>query len=153
MKLASSFNSRTSKATLYENLRKIKGTPKRKTNILQDENYYHTTHNDIANKFGKTFSETSITTNDKQNFKFKFKTRLKENSCKVSYNKLFTLEEQESALRRTRDTAPAPDEVYYKMAKEMRQVAKKHLVTTLNKFWREEYFSEKWREATVIVFP
>ena len=69
IKLASSFNSRTSKATIYENLRKIKGTPKRKINILKDGNQYYTTHNDIANKLGKTFSETSSATNYKQNFK------------------------------------------------------------------------------------
>ena len=39
------------------------------------------------------------------------------------------------------------------MLKEMTQVAKKHLVTIFNKFWKEAYFPEKWREATVIAFP
>ena len=40
IKLALSFNSRTSKAIIYENLRKIKNTPKRKTNILKEGNQY-----------------------------------------------------------------------------------------------------------------
>ena len=56
IKIASTFNDKTPKATTYENLRKIKGFEKRKINVLKEHKRY-TTHSEMANKLRKTFSD------------------------------------------------------------------------------------------------
>ena len=158
IKLASTFNYKTPKATIYENVRKIKGNRQRKINVLKEGDQYYTTHQEIANRLGQTFSNISSAENYQPNFK-----RVKDQEERKNlnfqsneeqdYNKKFSLEELEAALQRTKNTVPGPDDVHYRMLREMPLCAKQYLLKIYNKFWNESYFPRQWRDATVVAFP
>ena len=52
MKLATTFNCKTLKSIVYENLRKIKGKTKRKVNVFKSDDQYYTTHAEIGTNWG-----------------------------------------------------------------------------------------------------
>ena len=157
-KLATSYNYRTPKAIIYEIIRRIKGNARRVTNVLKDGNQYYTTHQEIANKLGETFSDISSTENYRPEFRIRkdqeegvqlnFQTDVEKD-----YNKPFTIGELQTALQRTKNTAPGQDDVHYGMLREMPAGAKQYLLGVFNKFWNESYFPDQWRDATVIAFP
>ena len=62
------------------------------------------------------------------------------NNDKV-YNKEFTLEELQMALMRTKNTAPGPDVMNFRMLKEMPIAAKQHLLKMFKKYRNEGFFS------------
>ena len=57
IKLADSFSTRTAKAKIYENIRKIQGQSERKINILRDGDHTLLTVPEIANLLSKTFMQ------------------------------------------------------------------------------------------------
>ena len=66
------------------------------------------------------------------------------------YNQKFSLFELESALNRSPDTSPGPDEVHYQLLKHLPKAALEKLLAIFNHIWITGDFPPSWRKATVI---
>ena len=145
----------TSAAKIYEKIRRIKGRPPRRINILKKQGTVIAAIPTIANCLAEAFAEISDAGGGTLAFQ---QLREKEERTPIGftsnneepYNEVFTMEELSSALSRTKDTTPGPDQVHYKMLKYLSQPAKLYLLQMFNKFWIESYFPEQWKNATVI---
>ena len=158
IQLASSFNSRTPMSKIYENVRKIQGRCKRKINFLWDENRFFTTVPEIANKLAETFAKVSSNENYSNNFKIirdahETKPLNFQSDNNEYYNVPFSIDEFQIAIRRTKNTAPGPDGIFYQMIKNLNDNTKRFLLKMINRFWVDGFFPQQWREATVIAFP
>ena len=69
------------------------------------------------------------------------------------YNRPFKVEELESCLSNTKNTASGMDWVYYKMIKNMPDTAKQHLAGMFNKFYKYSFFPIQWNTAIVTAIP
>ena len=69
------------------------------------------------------------------------------------YNRNFSRIKMDMALRKSRNTAPGPDNICYQMIRELPENVKDYLLEIYNKYWNEAYFLDEWRSATVIAFP
>ena len=151
-------NINTPPQMLYENIRRIKGKPQRKINILYDDGIYFTTVPEICNKLAQTFAKISSSFNYDREFQ-NHKVATERNSIHFTsantevYNQDFSIHELEASLRNRKETAPGPDGVYYKMLKHMPTAAKHHLLKIYNRFWSTAYVPQQWREAIVIPIP
>jgi ribonuclease HI len=158
IKLASTFTHRTPMSEIYENVRKIQGRNKRKINFLFEHRSYFTTVPEIANLLAKSFSEISSANNYCNKFKF-IKTNDEEypidfsSKNKECYNSLFSIHELEMALRKSKNSAPGPDRIFYQMIKMLPDNAKEHVLKIINIFWKNTYYPQRWKEAIVIAFP
>ena len=147
----------TPKSKIYENIIKIQGRNGRKVNILRDGNTTFSTVPEIANQPARTFSNVSIPDNYHHNFltmKNAIETvPLNFISNNIENYKIFTINELDTALNRTRNTCPGPDGVSYQMLKRLPKEIKKYFLKVMSKYWIDSYFPNKWREAVVIAFP
>ena len=115
-------------------------------------------HRDIANALADDFSHNSssrFTTDyftsvhckvEKQNINFSSK------NAEV-YNRPFSLEELQDALRRTRDTSAGPDEIHYMLLKHLPDASLLLLLNIFNNIWISGDFPSDWRKAIVITIP
>ena len=118
----------TPEAKIYEKIRRIKGRPPRRIDILKKHDTVIAAIPDIANCLAEAFAEISNAGGGTLAFQ---QLREKKESTPIdftnkneeSYNDVFTMEKLTSALSRTKDTTPRPDQVHYKMLKYMSQPA------------------------------
>ena len=158
IEFASKFNYKTPTMVIYENVRKLKGTQCRKIIPLKEHDQYYTTNEEIENKVGKTFSGIANPRNYTPAFR-----KIKEQQEKIpvkfipdgehEYNRNCTRIEMDMALRKSKNTAPGPDNICYQMIREFPNNVKHYLLEIYNKFWNEAYFLDECRSATVIAFP
>ena len=71
-------------------------------------------------------------------------------SNNIENYKIFTINELDTALNRTRNASPGPDGVFYQMLKRLPTQIKEYFLKVMNKYWIKSYFPNKWREAVVI---
>ena len=69
------------------------------------------------------------------------------------YNKEFSIHELQAVIKRAKATSPGPDKISNLMIKNAQEGAQEFLLKMINKFWKEGYFCEKWRLATVVPIP
>ena len=108
-----------------------------------------TSHRDIANALADNISHnfTSVRYKvEKQNINFS-----SENA--EVYNRPFSLEELQDALRRAHDTSAGPDEIHYKLLKHLPDASLLLLLNIFNKIWISGDFPSDWRKAIVIPIP
>ena len=146
------YGTRTSQ--IYNKLRNIRGRPPRQIHFLNNNNKTHTTTKDIANCLGHSFSEIS----NYNNHTDYFKTRRLQWESKVlnfssdnneQYNNIFSLHELKAVLATCPNTSPGPDQITYKMIKELPDSMLTYIVHMFNIFWKLGFFPEEWRKATV----
>ena len=69
------------------------------------------------------------------------------------YNRPFSIEELQDALRRAHDTSAGPDELHYQLLKHLLSSSLLLLLNILNKIWLSDDFPSDWRKAIVIPIP
>ena len=158
MEFVEKLNRKTPSTALYETIRKIKGKPTRKINILSENGQTYSTVPEIVNRLAQTFSDVSSNANYSPEFQThkaaKERLALDFSSDNTEpYNKLFTITDLEYNLAKVKNTTPGKDSIHYQMIKHMPENAKEHLCKLFNKFFEESFFPEQWRSAIVIPVP
>ena len=69
------------------------------------------------------------------------------------YNKLSTIEELKTALKKSHDTTPCPDEIHYQILKHLPDLALENLFSIFNHIWESGDFPSSWKEAMIIPIP
>ena len=130
----------TKRSTIYEYIRHIKGKSQRKVTILHEKGQYFTTIPELATKIAETLAE--ISSNNHYSPEFQAVKRIAEkqkidfsSTNKETYNSPFTIQELQTQLGRTNDTAPGPDGMHYKMIKMLPDCALEYLIKVINRHW------------------
>lgn len=156
----SKLNSKTSSTRkTWEIVRKISGKHKRtpikylKTNIG-----VASSAKEMADALGQTFAKNSSSANYTDEFnKYKETTEKHRISFQSdnteTYNSKITIEELETALHKSKNSAVGPDNIHYQLIKNLPISAKNTLVAIFNSIWEKGSFPQAWREATVIPIP
>lgn len=150
-------NQNAPSSVIYESMRKIKGKPQRKINILHENGQTYSSIPEIANKLASHFSSVS----SDNNYSDEFKAYREQNENPVNftsnnveiYNRPFTLSELQYSLSNTNNTSPGLDGVYYQMIKHLPNNAKLYFLRLLNRFWRQSYFPDDWNTAIIVAVP
>ena len=142
---------------VYNKLRKIKGKPPTKINILQENGIVYSTCAEISSQLANNFRKASSTNNYDEEFS-NLKRNKEQNPIEFGqsnniYNSDFTQEEFLYSLNKTRNTAPGQDQVNYDMIKKLPPHAQQHILKLYNKFFRETFFPEQWIHAVIIAIP
>ena len=113
---------------------------------------------DIADTLADSFAQKSSSSNyspkfqkfqqQKEKQKLNFKSKNKE-----AYNKLFTLKELKTALKKCHDTAPGSDDIHYQLLKHLPFRSLSCLLDVYNQVWRTGSLPGSWKEAIVIPIP
>jgi len=151
----STLSERTPSAVVWERIRKIKGRPPKKINILLDDGVYFKSINDIVNKLAETFE--TITSSANYNAEF---IPIKQHEEAIAldfssheneeYNAPITIDELMIALDRNLDTAMGPDNISYHMIKKMPTNAHHYLLKIFNAVFTSSALHERWRHAVIV---
>ena len=147
-------NSKTPQRLIWKKIRKLSGkfipSP---TPTLKINGDLVTKPEEVAEKFGKHFSDISSSRNYSPNFNM-----IRNSTISVSfespnnepYNANFTLRELKAALSSSESTAPGADNISYNMIKHLPEHAKVYLLKILNKIWKTGVIPPSWKIAIVI---
>ena len=145
----------TPPAIIYEILRKIRGKPPRKINMLNRNRNIISAKVDIVNCLAEALDEVSDSSKCAGEFKI-IKER-EEKKCinfegnnTEPYNELFTRKELTAAIRNTKDTTPGPDKIHYSMFRHLPEIAKQHVLHVFNQLWISSYFPDRWKDLITI---
>ena len=138
-------NSQTSVKSVWNRIHKIKG--KYTSNTVH---HLSVNDRDVTSRHDIAFSTDDFASvrkkAEKQTIKFP------SDNAKV-YNRPFTMEELQDALRRAHDTSAGPDEIHYQLLKHLPSSSLLLLLNILNKIWLSGEFPSDWRKAIVIPIP
>jgi len=154
----SKVNINTPISEVWKTVNKIRGRPERKLHILEVNGQYFSSVGDIANKLAETLSIITSETGYSDAF---MKRKHDEERREISflsdnneaYNALFNFEEMKIAINESKDNSPGPDGIHNRMFKSMTETALEYLLKAINQVWKESYFDNRWRQATVIPIP
>ena len=154
----SKLNSKTSTKKTWDMIRKINGKCTSSIKHLKKGNTTLESPKDIAETLAATFAQKSSSQNYSDEFqKFKTteeKTKLNFNSPNSEYyNKLFSIKELNSALKKSHDSAPGSDKIHYQFLKHLPLTSLSVLLDLFNDIWQSGEFPKSWREALVIPIP
>ena len=114
---------------------------------------------EIANTIGKTFQKNSSSQNYGEEFQ-SIKSKEEEKPLNFStknrhlnYNKKFTLRDLKRSLKKSKDTSPGPDNIHYKILKNLPDTTLKVLLQIINKHWEDQTFPKSWKEAILLPIP
>jgi hypothetical protein len=155
----SKLNSRTPIRKVWNMVQKMKGR-RSKSSIrhLDTPQGTLTTKPDIAEELARTFSHNSSSDHYSPQFQ-KHKTVTEKQRLNFSsgngefYNAPFTLDELQSALDKSHDTAPGPDQIHYQLLKHLPSPCLDSLLFIFNHIWSTGQLPPSWKEATVIPIP
>ena len=85
-------------------------------------------------------------TEEKKNLNFKTHEQL-------PYNRRFRLRDLKRSIKKAKDTSPGPDDIHYKLLKNLPDETLKLLLNLINKYWDSQTFPESWREAALLPIP
>ena len=151
----SRLNSRTSTKKTWDMIRKMNGKGPSHISHLTSNNQEIDNPQDIADTLAETFSIKSSAENYSTKFQT-FKTRAEKTKLNFTskneehYNKLFTLKELQSALKKSHDTSPGQDQIHYQFLKHLPHSSLSILLDIFNNVWQTGEFPSSWREALVI---
>ena len=155
----SGLTARTPIKKAWDMVRKISGKDTVRTiNHLQVNDLKITDTKSIANTLAEAFQKSSSTTNYSPEFQiYKHtieKQKLDFGSPSIeSYNIPFTLHELQHALDQSRDSAVGPDDIHYRLLKELPNISMKALLKVFNHIWSSGRFPNPWREAIIVPIP
>ena len=132
MEFVEKLNRKSPSTTLYQTIRKIKGKPTRKINILSENGQTYSTVPEMVNRLAQTFSDVASNVDYSPEFltykAAKGRLALGFSSDNTEpYNKLFTITDLEFNLAKVRNATPGKDSIHYQMIKHMPEDAKNHL--------------------------
>jgi ribonuclease HI len=155
----SKLNSRSSIKKTWDMIRKINGNGRASSvNHIKTSSGNITSAKDISNTLAENFSKKSSTDNYTSEFKKhkaqaeKTKLNFKSDNSE-SYNKLFSLKELKSALKKSHDTSAGPDEIHYQLLKHLPTTSLKVLLDIYNEVWQTGNFPKLWGKAIVVPIP
>ena len=157
-KFISEFDESMSLSTLCRRVKKMKGVAANSIRILKDPSpagQIYSSTDDIAERMAQNFAEVSSDNNYTSSFLQK-KTYAEQNMPNFEertnhyYNQDFTLEELDNALSSVGNTAPGEDEITYEMIKNLPTHVRELLVVMFNKFFKESFFPDEWKQAIII---
>ena len=109
---------------------------------------------DVAEKFGRHFSEISSSRNyspEFQNIRNSTVSLCFESPNYEAYNAEFSLRELREALSTCDSTAPGADNITYNMIKHLPEHAKIYLLKILNKIWETGIMPPSWKITIVVL--
>ena len=156
----SKINNRTPISKIFKMIKKIKGRDSKQgyKHVKREDGEFAEEIQDIANTIGQSISKNSSS----QHYTpiFQKNKRITESTTldfstreTLDYNKPFNLQELESCLAETGNTAAGPDQIHNNILKQLPQISKQCLLNTLNKMWLENSFPDSWRNANIIPIP
>ena len=139
-------------------IRKINSKCSSPINHLNVNNKELDTPRDITDALASTFAKKSSSENYSEQFQ---RNKAKEEKKKLSfksnntehYNKLFTLKELKTALKKAHDSCPGSDKVHYQFLKHLPFTSISILLDIFNDVWQSGDFPSSWKEALVIPIP
>ena len=156
--MAGKVSCNTSMKEEWDIVRRIRGRPPAKINILEEEGIRYTTTPEICNKIANAFENITESTNYSpifQNHKILQETEymnLASNNCEVYYRDNSKLE-MDTALQRAGNTTPGPDEITCEMLQQLTEEEATNLVKIFNKLPKDNSFPKQWRESIIIPIP
>ena len=155
----SKLNSQTSVKSVWNRIRKIKGKESSNSiHHLSANDRDVTSHRDIANALADNFCHNSSSAFSTDAFA-SVRSKAEKHNINFSsenaevYNRSFSLEELQDALRRAHDTSAGPDEIHYQLLKHLPDASLLLLLNIFNKIWISGDFPSDWRKAIVIPIP
>ena len=125
--------------------------------MKQDDRHYSTVE-EICNKIVQTFSSVSRTNNYNLGFQ-QVKLRREKDSLNFGvsnrevYNKPFTIQDLNSAVKSAKKTTSGQDKINYQMIKCLQDKARSYLLRVYNRLWQEHFFPAQWSHAVIIPIP
>ena len=138
----------TPPAKIYGKLRKIRGKPHRKINMLTGNKRLVATKTGIVNCLAEAFAKISDLANCSTEFK-KIKEKKEGKAINFDsdnaepYDYLFIMTELTTAINNSKDTAPILDNIHYSMFKHLPEKARQELLRLLSRVWTTTYFPDK----------
>ena len=155
----SKLNSQASVKSVWNRIRKIKGKESSNSiHHLSANDRDVTSHRDIANALADNFCHNSSSAFSTDAFA-SVRSKAEKHNINFSsenaevYNRSFSLEELQDALRRAHDTSAGPDEIHYQLLKHLPDASLLLLLNMFNKIWISGDFPSDWRKAIVIPIP
>ena len=154
----STINNNTSTKTVWKKIQKIKGREPNPRCHLKKNDELITDNKEHANYLAETFSKNSSSNNYSNNFR-KIKTTKEKNKINFSsenlenYNNPFILSELTESLKKSNQSAPGPDGIYYQFLTHLPEPCLKILLQIFNSIWITGDIPNSWKEATVIPIP
>ena len=152
-------NYRTPTKKIWDMIKKITGKwVQPPVDFLKYNNTLCCTQSKIANALAECFSKCSSSENLTATF-LRYKNYIEDIPLDFSsnnqepYNLLFSIDELEGALSKSRDTAVGHDLVHYQMIKHMPACALRVLLRLYNCIWVAGQLPEAWKKAIVIPIP
>ena len=149
-------NSQTSVKSVWDRIRKIKGKDTSNTvHYLSVNDRDVTSHHDIANALADNVSHNSSSAFSTDAFA-SVRKKAERQTIQFSsdnaevYNRPFSMEELQDALRRAHDSSAGPDEIHYQLLKHLPSSSLLLLLNIFNKIWLSGNFPSDWRKAIVI---
>ena len=144
---------------MWNRIRKIKGKESSNSiHHLSADDRDVTSHRDIANALADNFCHNSSSAFSTDAFA-SVRSKAEKHNINFSsenaevYNRSFSLEELQDALRRAHDTSSGPDEIHYQLLKHLPDASLLLLLNIFNKIWISGDFPSDWRKAIVIPIP
>lgn len=150
-------NVNTPSSKVYGKIRQISGKYKNNTitSLIVDGNLITDTK-EICEKIVESFVKASSTNNYTNEFK-QFKEIEEVNTPIIpedynneDYNRKFTMDEMETALKVCKGTSPGPDTIQYEMIKKMNLKNKNELLKLYNRIFLVRDFPENWKSALLV---
>ena len=156
--MAGKVSGNTPMKEVWNMVRRIRGRPPAKINILEEGGTRYTTTPEICEKIASTFETTTKSTNYDpifRNYKQMEEGKninITSNNLEV-YNREISKAEMVAALTRARNTTPGPDNISYEMLRQLPEQAANYLLKIFNKLFKENSFPRQWRESIIIPIP
>ena len=113
---------------------------------------------DIADSLAKDFADKSSSDNYSQNFQ---NHKMKAENLKLhfslnnkeDYNQLFSVAQLDSAISKSHDPSPGPDDIHYQLIKHLSAESLHNLLELFNNISETGFFPPSWPKATVVPIP
>ena len=153
-----SINKDTPLSKIWSRIRKIRGRQELRAPCLTVGGVTRAEPIEVANIFADHFAGVSAGTHWSRRFLAIKRQQEQINLNYIPtdnspYNEAISIMEIFQALQSTRNTAPGPDGMHYKMIKKMHPTAIRALLVLFNKIWTTHHFPGQWRTATILAFP
>ena len=142
---------------IYNKLGKLSGRPPRQIHFLNNGQNTAATAKEISDCLGTYFQSISNYENHSAYFKDNRHTLEDVNLDFTSdnnepYTDLFSIDELKTVLHTGLDTSPGPDQINYRMIKELPDTMHQYILSMFNIFWKKHFFPDEWRKSIVIAF-
>lgn len=154
-KYVSSLKKNVPATTVWGKVRRIMGRRNSAIPGLVHNGNMITNHLDMAELLVTSFTHISSSVHYEPRF-LRIKEAAERNDISFisdnteNYNTPFTLQELQSALDKSPDTSPGPDNIHNQMLRNLPPAGKIYLLSLYNRIWTEKSFPSQWHKAIVV---